>query len=191
MILNALNILDKVNLSFDEFQNTFDPEKLHEALVDLCQIAGRSLQYCPGITKLLGSDEDSLQGVDITYLPVGSTIIVGINAALFQYTLTSNDLQSVAPYIIRSDNSTELNPRSWVRAASMFGTFTYEDVDGSGILKLTHNLGFPYFNVLIFDQVNKYRHDIAWEPSDVKPNEEVWVTIGMGFEGTWKILICY
>lgn len=191
MILKSNDILAKVNLSFDEFQNTFDPVKLYEALVDLCQMAGRGLQYCPGITKLLGSDEDSLQGVVITNLPVGSTIVVGISAALFQYTLTSNDLQSVAPYIIRSDYSTELQPRSWVRSGAMFGTFTYEDVDGNGLLKLTHNLGFPFINVLIFDNLNKYRHDIVWEPSDLNPDTEVWVNIGMGFEGTWKILICY
>lgn len=191
MILSANNITAKVNEAFDEFRQKFNPSLLHQALIDLTAMAARSVQFCPGITALVGTDENCLQAVSVVNIPVGSTILVPFNGALLQYTLTNNNLVTVAPYVIRSDYSTIEQPRSWVRSGAVYGTFVASDLDEEMLLHIPHNLGFPFCHVLIFDNNNIYRPNTTYSPDSADPNNKVLVNIGQGFEGNWKLLITY
>ena len=191
MILSANNIAAKVNEAFDEFRKKFNPTLLHEAMIDLAAMAARSVQFCPGITELVGSEESSLEATVITNIPVGTTILVPFGGSLLQYTLVSNQLVTVAPYVVRSAFSTTEQPRAWVRTGAKYGTFVHADLDEEALLKVTHGFGFPFCNVLVFDNNNIYRPGTTFSPDAEDPNNKVVISIGQGFEGTWKLLITY
>lgn len=191
MIINALTIKAKVNSAFDGFHAMFDPEKLYEALVDLCDLGGRSVQVCTGITELVGSDEDCLQVVNTDALPLGTSIMIVFNSSIVNYLLTSNDLATVAPYVIRSDSSTVEDPRTWIKAGSIMVDFEASDMDEGSLLTITHNLGFPLVNVLVFDENNDYMPGISFAPDETDPNTKVVVNMVSSFEGTRLALLTY
>jgi hypothetical protein len=191
MIINALTIKAKINSAFDEFRTRFNPEMLYEALVELCDLGGRSVQICPGITDLTGTDENCLQTVIVDLFPLGTSIVVPFGGSIIQYMLTANNLQTVAPYVVRADSSTQQDPRTWIKAGSLMVAFTNSDLDEGSLLTITHNLGFPLINVLVFDENNDYLPSISFAPDETDPNTKVVVNIGAGFEGTRHALITY
>jgi hypothetical protein len=190
-IINALTIQAKVEEAFDEFRTRFNPERLYQALTDLAAMAGRSVQFCPDITKLVGADEDTLQAQNVDALPLGTTVMIRYNGSLLTYTLTANDLDTIAPYIIKVTREAGDAPRTWVRSGAIFSTFENEDLEESHVLSLEHKLGFPFCNVLVFNEANQYQPNISFQPDQADPNNTVKVNIGSGFEGTWSVMITY
>jgi hypothetical protein len=190
-IINALTIQAKVEEAFDEFRTRFNPERLYQAITDLATMAGRSVQFCSEIIQLVGADEDALQAQNIDTLPLGTTVMVRYSGSLLTYTLTANDLETIAPYIIRVPREAGDAPRTWVRSGAIFTTFGNEDLDETHILSLEHQLGFPFVNVLVFNASNQYQPSISFEPDSADPNNTVKVNIGSGIEGTWSVMITY
>jgi hypothetical protein len=191
-IINALTIQAKVEEAFDEFRTRFNPERLYQAITDLATMAGRSVQFCGQITQLIGDDEFCLEQVDITGLPLGTTIMVPFGSSLLSFTLTGNSvLQSVAPYIIKAPDLANGDSRSWIRTGSLFSTFAQDALDENGVLKVDHNLGFPFFHLLVFDNQHLYRPTIVYSPDPEATNTSVLVSINQGFEGNWSLLITY
>jgi hypothetical protein len=190
-IINALTIQAKVEEAFDEFRTRFNPERLYQAITDLATMAGRSVQFCPGITNLVGDEETSLQAQNVDALPLGTTVTIRYNGSLLTYTLTSNDLETIAPYIIRVPREPGDAPRTWVRSGAIFTTFGNEDLDETHTLALDHSLGFPFCNVLVFNSANQYMPNISFYPDPAAPANTVKANIGSGFEGTWSVMITY
>lgn len=190
MYQNPSLIQQKVESAFSEFTGKFDPVLLYQALLDLCTLAVNVPQVCTNITTLVGEGDDALEAMDVSAMELGTAIVIQYQGSFQIYILTANDLATVAPYIIKANNG-EGDARSWARAGSLFGTFTNEDLTEEYLLFVTHGLGFPYCNVLIFNANNEYQSNISFHPAPENPNMQVAINIGSGFEGTWKVLIAY
>jgi len=192
ILFNHLAALTKLNDSFDEFQSRFNPQRLHELLTDLCNAAGRSLHFYAEINELIGESETALENISVEGIPTGKSIVIPFGSTLLHYTLTANDVpQSVAPYIIKAPDLLDGDSRSWIKAGSLFGKFTQDEVDANGILTVQHNFGFPFFHVMVFDGNGQKRSNIIHTPTEGNPNNSVDVSINQGFEGEWKVLITY
>lgn len=191
MYIPVQPIREKLSAAFDEFQKKFSPELLYQVLTDLCMIAESTPRICPEITTLLGEADGSLEYMPLEDIPTGATILVQYRGSLLQYTLTNQSMETIAPYIIRSYYSTTEAPRAWVREAAIFGTFTAGDLAEDFSLVVEHNLGFPFFGVLLFDQQNQRVQPLGYGPLEENPTTHLKVRLGQAFEGTWKLLITY
>jgi hypothetical protein len=188
---NVSLIKAKVEGSFNELSGKFSPELLFQSLLDLCAVAENSPQFASNITELVGETGAALSSLSTDGLPLGTSVIVPFNNSNLSFILTDQDVDTLAPYVIKSADSTLITPRAWVRSNVICVEFDIDDLDGSYDFAFQHSLGFPFVNVLVFTTSNVNLPSVTFSPSPTSPNDVVIVHLGAGFEGTYKLIISY
>jgi hypothetical protein len=104
----------------------------------------------PEITEFSGTN--GINTIPTTDIAANTKITVCINGHFFNYILMAGDLTTAGSYIIRPDDYAKPgNEKYWKLANALMTAITVDDLDESHKITITHNAGYKYVQVDVFD----------------------------------------